>query len=153
MIIESTRFGQLDVSETNIIKFPQGLCGFPDEKSFILISHQPDSEFSFLQSMSEPDLTFIMLETLRISEEYSFKLSDEIVAELNLSPTNPPQIFNIVTNKGNVDDMTVNLSAPVVINVNQCVAKQVILDNAEYKTNHRIFITGAHQIMMQGKNK
>lgn len=101
--------------------------------------------------MSEPDLTFIMLETLRISEEYSFTLSDEVVTELNLSATNPPQIFNIVTNKGNVDDMTVNLSAPVVINVNQCLAKQVILENAEYKTNHRIFIEGAHKIMMEGK--
>lgn len=151
MIIESTRFGQLDISETNIIKFPQGLCGFPDEKSFILISHQPDSEFSFLQSVSEPDLTFIMLETLALSEEYDFTLSDEVVAELNLSATNPPQIFNIVTNKGNVDDMTVNLSAPVIINVNQCLAKQVILENVEYKTSHRIFIEGAQKIMMEGK--
>lgn len=150
MIIESTRFGQLDVSETDVIKFPQGLCGFPDEKSFVLIAHQPDSPFSFLQSASEPNLTFIMLETLSLAKEYEFTLNDQTVAELNLSTDNPPQIFNIVTNQGKAEDMTVNLLAPIVINVQQSLAQQVVLENVDYKISHRIFVEGAYQIMKQG---
>lgn len=151
MIIESTRFGQLDVSETDIIKFPEGLCGFPDEKSFVLIHHEVDSPFSFLQSASEPNLTFIMLETLNLSKEYEFTLSDEIVAELNLSTDNPPQVFNIVTNNGKVDDMTVNLMAPVVVNLQQSMGKQVVLEDVGYKTRHRIFIEGAYEILKQSQ--
>ncbi len=120
MNIESTRFGQLNVSETDMINFPQGLYGFPDEKSFVLISHQIDSPFAFLQSASEPNLFFLLLETLKISKEYEFELNDQTVTELSLSLDNAPQIFNIVTNTGKVDDMTVNLLAPIVINVKQC---------------------------------
>ena len=142
MNIESTRFGQLSVSDTDIIKFPQGLYGFPDEKSFVLISHQIDSPFSFLQSASEPNLTFILLETLSISKEYEFTLKDQIVEELNLSTDNTPQVFNIVTIAEKVDDMTVNLLAPIIVNVKQCLAQQVIIENMNYKTRHRLFTEG-----------
>jgi len=145
MNIESTRFGQLNVSETDMINFPQGLYGFPDEKSFVLISHQTDSPFAFLQSASEPNLFFLLLETLKISKEYEFELNDQTVTELSLSHDNAPQIFNIVTNTGKVDDMTVNLLAPIVINVKQCLAQQVIIENKDYKTSHRLFIEGASQ--------
>ena len=147
MIIESTRFGSLDVNDTNIIKFPQGLSGFPEEKSFVLIAHQTDSPFAFLQSATEPNLTFVMLETLSISKEYEFTLSDQIVEELNLSTDNPPQIFNIVTTPEKVDDMTVNLLAPIVMNAQECTAQQVVLENVSYTTRHRIFIEGLSKMM------
>ena len=145
MNIESTRFGQLDVSEADIIKFPQGLYGFPGEKSFVLISHQIDSPFAFLQSASEPNLTFLLLETLKISKEYEFKLDDQIVEELNLSPDKTPLIYNIVNNTAKADDMTVNLLAPIIVNIKKCLAQQVIIENTNYKHRHRLFIEGASQ--------
>lgn len=147
MIIESTRLGQLDVSDTDIINFQQGLGGFPDEKSFVLIAHQPDSPFVFLQSATEPNLTFIMLESLTIFNEYEFVLRDETVKELNLSIENPPQIFNIVTMPEKVDDMTVNLLAPIVVNSKEGIAQQVVLENVEYRTQQRMFVKGISQMM------
>jgi len=149
MIIQSTRFGELEISEDDIIKFPEGLCGFPYENSFILISHQPDSPFIFMQSVSEPDLTFVMLETFKLSKEYEFTLNDQVVQELNLSTNNPPQIYNIVTTPQKIDEMTVNLLAPIVIDVNHRIAKQVVLENVPYKVRHRLFIEGLSQMIKE----
>lgn len=142
MIIQSTRFGELDVMDTNIIKFPQGLLGFPNETSFALIPHTPDSPFVFLQSVSDPDLTFIMLDTLQVSNEYEFTLDDTTVNELHLSTENPPLVYNIVRTDKREDDMTVNLLAPIIIDPTQHLAKQTILENVPYKTRHRIFPEG-----------
>lgn len=147
MIIESTRFGQLNVSDEDVINFQQGLGGFPDEKSFVLIPHKPDSSFVFMQSVTEPNLTFIMLETFSVLKEYEFKLNDQVVKELNLSTDNPPQVLNIVTAPEKVEDMTVNLLAPIVINVKNSLAQQVILEDVAYKTRHRIFNEGISQMM------
>ncbi|WP_378955768.1 flagellar assembly protein FliW [Pelosinus sp. sgz500959] len=149
MIIQSTRFGELDVMDTDIIKFPQGLLGFPEENAFVLIPHHSDSPFVFLQSVSEPNLTFIMLETLNISNEYEFLLDDAVLEELHLSPDNPPLVYNIVTTAEKEDDMTVNLLAPIIIDTKQRLAKQTVLEKVPYQTRHRIFPEGTLKKMKE----
>lgn len=147
MIINSTRFGQLDISDSDVIKFPQGLYGFPDENAFVLVPHQPDSPFVFLQSVAEPNLTFVMVDTFNLSKEYTFTLNDQVVQELNLSKDNHPLIYNIVTIPEKIDEMTVNLLAPIVIDMQQHQAQQTVLENVNYTTRHRVFIEGLSQMI------
>lgn len=151
MIIQSTRFGELDVMDTNIITFPQGLLGFPNENSFVLIPHESDSPFAFLQSTSEPNLTFLMLDTLNLSKEYEFTIDDTTIQELNLSTDNLPQIYNIVTTAKTEEDMTVNLLAPIIVDTTQRLAKQTVLENVAYQTRHRIFPEGTMEKMKEAQ--
>lgn len=142
MIIHSNQLGDIEVPEDKIINFIQGLPGFPEEKAFAFLPYQEDSPFSYLQSVTTPKLTFLVVDPFGLVKDYEFELSDQIVEELALSQQNLPQIINIVSVPGKTEDMTMNLLAPVVINTKTNQAIQVILKNTPYTTRHRLFAEG-----------
>jgi len=150
MKIESTRFGELDVAEEQLFSFPYGIPGFPEEKSFAYILHDSESPFSFLQSTTEANLTFILADPFAFFEDYEFVLDDEIAKELDLSEENPPQVFLIASMKGKLADMTVNLLAPLVLNGVNRRGRQVILDKTEYSISHKLFPDGLPQEAVKG---
>ncbi|SDF79598.1 flagellar assembly protein FliW [Sporolituus thermophilus] len=139
MLIKSTRFGELDVPDEQIIAFPQGLPGFPSEKAFALLPHQPDSPFAFLQSAADPDLTFLVVEPFAFFPDYQFELDDATTAALKLAADNPPLVLSIVTVRTSLSDATANLLAPVVINRLDRLGAQVVLEKVGYTTRHRLF--------------
>ena len=145
MLIHSTRFGELEVQESQLITFAHGLPGFPDETAFVLLPYDTDSPFAFLQSAGEPNLTFLVVEPFAIFPDYEFKLEDAIVQELGLSPDNLPQVFNIITIPEKTEEMTANLLAPIVINRASRNAAQVVLEKLPYTTRHRLFPAGRAQ--------
>ncbi|MBP2628680.1 MAG: flagellar assembly protein FliW [Firmicutes bacterium] len=150
MIIQSSRFGELDITATDIINFPHGIPGFPNEKAFVAIVSDPDSPFSFLQSTTEANLTFLLADPFTFFKDYEFELDDEVARELGVSPEKPPQVFIIATVKEKLEDMTANLLAPVVINSHERIGRQIILDKSGYKTRHRLFPNGLPEQSAQG---
>lgn len=150
MKIQSTRFGELDVAEQQLIKFPQGIPGFQDEKAFVLILQDTESPFSFLQSTTEANLTFLLVDPFAFFSDYEFVLEDKIAEELELSQENPPRVFLIATVKKKLPDMTVNLLAPLLINGVNRTGKQVILDNTEYSISHKLFPNGLPEEAHEG---
>ncbi len=142
MIVRSTRFGELEVTEEQIFDFPQGIPGFPDEKRFVFLDYQPDSPFYFLQSVAEPNLTFLLIDPFSFFTDYQFALDDDVAAEIGLSRDNPPAVYNIATVKGSLENMTANLVAPVLINARDCKGKQIVLEKSEYTTRYRLFPDG-----------
>ncbi|AET70313.1 hypothetical protein Desor_4912 [Desulfosporosinus orientis DSM 765] len=150
MKLQSTRFGELEVAEEQIISFPHGIPGFPDEKGFAHIQQEEDSPFSFLQSMTEANLTFLLVEPFAFFQDYEFNLEDEIAQEMSLSPENPPQVFLIATVKEKVVDMTVNMLAPLVINTINRQGQQVILNKPEYSISRKLFPDGLPEAAGKG---
>lgn len=150
MKIKSTRFAELDVAEEQIFKFPHGIPGFPDEKTFVFIPLDEESPFSYLQSTTEANLTFLLADPFAFLKDYEFVLEDEVAQELSLSLENPPQVFLIATVKGKLADMTVNLLAPLVMNGRDHTARQVILDKPEYSIRHRLFPDGLPKEAVKG---
>ena len=142
MNIRSTRFGELEISEKDCLHFPYGLPGFPGERDFVYLPVEEGNPFAFLQSMTEPDLTFIVVDPFVFFQDYQFTLDDQIVAELECNEDNPPQIVNIVSVPGNPEEMTANLLAPVIINVQKRRAVQMVLEKTAYTTRHRLFPKG-----------
>ncbi|MEG6584999.1 flagellar assembly protein FliW [Dendrosporobacter sp. 1207_IL3150] len=150
MIIESTRLGQLEVNKEQIISFPSGIPGFPNEKEFILIHSDIESPFAFLQSISEPNLTFIVVEPFQFFKDYEFSLDDQVVESLKLSGDNPPRVLNIVTVPEKAEEMTANLLAPVIINPNERLAQQIVLEKVSFSTKHRLFPEGLPETETKG---
>lgn len=145
MLFKSTRFGDLEIDEKDIIKFPNGLPGFPEEQKFILLPCQENSPFSFLQSASEANLAFLVVDPFMFFTDYEFKIEDELVQELNLSANNPPQVFSIVTVPDCTEEMTVNLLAPIIINTQDRIGLQFVLEKTNYKVKHLLFPQGLPQ--------
>ena len=139
MLIESTRLGNMDIPEDRIMNFPQGMPGFPDEKNFAFLPYEAESPFAFLQSASEPNLTFLLVEPFTFFQDYDLKVDDEIVDQLGISLENPPQVFNVVSIREKTEEMTANLLAPVLINWRDQKAMQIVLEKTSYTTRHRLF--------------
>ncbi|MCO1601335.1 flagellar assembly protein FliW [Desulfosporosinus nitroreducens] len=142
MEIQSTRFGELEVAEEQLFKFLHGIPGFPNEKEFAYIPLGEESPFSYLQSTTEANLTFLLADPFAFIKDYEFVLEDDVAEELGLSNENPPKVFLIATVKEKLADMTVNLLAPLVMNVLNRTGKQVILDKPEYSIRYKLFPDG-----------
>lgn len=142
MLIQSTRLGEIEVSQQQIIKFPYGLPGFAEEKEFALIAVKDDNPFYFLQSLQEPNLTFITVDPFMFFTDYEFEIRDEIAGEFGFDKADALQIMNIVNVPDNPEEMTANLLAPVIINLQSQKAIQFVLEKSQYKTRHRLFPQG-----------
>lgn len=146
MKMESTRFGILEVSEEELLQFPHGLPGFQEEKSFAFLPYQPESPFAFLQSVTTPELAFVVIDPFAFFPDYVFKLEDSVVQELALSGENLPQIFTIVRVADKLEEMTTNLIAPIVVNIKTRTARQVVLENTSYTVRHLLFPNGTKPV-------
>ena len=139
MIVQSTRFGELEVSDEQILDFPQGLLGFPEEKRFALMEYKPDSPFYFLQSLADPDLTFLMINPFAFFNDYEFDMDDALMAEIGVTADNPPTVFNIATVKDTIANMTVNLAGPVLVNMRDRKAAQWVIEKTQFPTRYPLF--------------
>lgn len=142
MKIKSTRFGELDIAEEQLINFPHAIPGFPNEQKLAFIPYEQDSPFSFLQSSSDPDLAFIITDPFAFFPDYSFHLDDTVAEELGFNKENKPSIFNIVRIPEKPDEMTANLLAPLVINFESRIGRQIVLEKSSYSVRHRLFPQG-----------
>jgi flagellar assembly factor FliW len=138
MKLETTRFGDIDILEKQIIGFPDGLYGFEKEDSFTLLPFNPniDSPMEWMQSMSSPHLAFVVTDPHLYVPKYKLKLLGEDKKKVELEEDEPFLVRCIVTIPENYTDMTANLVAPVVINAQKGIAKQFVLTGMEYDTRH-----------------
>jgi flagellar assembly factor FliW len=59
MLIETTRFGRLDVEESKCIDFPWGIPAFENLKRFILLEHG-EGPIHWLQAVDDPSVAFVV---------------------------------------------------------------------------------------------
>lgn len=139
MIIKTGRFGQLNVSEEEIISIPAGILGFPEQHQFCLVDPGDDVLIIWLQSIEQPELAFPILEPKIFKPDYTARLSAAELRELKLDNINQSAVFSILTIGEDISLMTANLKAPLVINLREKVAKQVVLQENEYSIKHPMF--------------
>ena len=142
MIVQSTRFGELDVPDGQILDFPQGVLGFPAEKRFALMEYKTDSPFYLLQSLADADLTFLMINPFAFFNDYEFAMDDALMAEIGVTADNPPTVFNIATVKDKIEQMTINLAGPVLVNLRERKAAQWVIEKTAFPTKYPLFPAG-----------
>ncbi|MBM7866668.1 flagellar assembly protein FliW [Heliobacterium gestii] len=138
MQVHSSRFGTVEYHPEDIIRFEEGLPGFEREKRFILIPYEDKGLFFFLRSLDNPDLEFLTGDPFAFFPDYEFKLAAADQQELALGRSEDALTLVIFTVTDDPRDIRVNLKAPVVINREKRLARQVILDNEKYSTRHRL---------------
>ncbi|MCS6777559.1 MAG: flagellar assembly protein FliW [Chloroherpetonaceae bacterium] len=137
--VVSTRFGELEVNEEIVITFPDGLIGFEQCQRFVVVRHEEDSAFRWLQSLDVPAVAFPIIEPNQVRPDYAPTISDADARALELDSDTHALLFVIVTvPPGQPQEMTVNLLGPLVINVLTRRGRQVIVQDEEYMTRHRV---------------
>lgn len=131
MIIATEHLGNIEYSENDILSFAHGIPGFEEEKQFILIPAEDiEFPFSYLQSVQSADLAFIVTDPFLFVENYDFELSPSDATALNVKTDEDLadiSVLTIVTIPNDVDQTTINIMAPIVINHAVKVGRQVLL--------------------------
>ena len=139
MEIMTRDFGRLEIDQSDIITFDSGLPGFENLEEFILLPLADESPFIIMQSVKDPDIAFVTVEPGNLIQNYEFEINDKTEKELKIESISNILILNIITLKDKMKDSTANLSAPIVINLEEKLGKQVILDDHRYQVRYKIF--------------
>ena len=139
MIVKTGRFGQLTIDDQDVITIPTGVLGFPEYTKFCLVDAADDTLILWLQSLDNPEIAFAVLEPKVFRTDYAVRLSGAELRELKLENVNQSAVFSILTIPSDVTLMTANLKAPIVINLRERIAKQVVLQENEYSIKHLMF--------------
>jgi flagellar assembly factor FliW len=131
-----TKFEEtVEINESEILKFEQGLPGFEEEKQFVLIPME-GTPFSILQSITTTELAFVTADPFVFFKEYDFELSPSVQEQLHIEKSPDVFVQVIVTVSEPFDKSTANLQAPIVINQKNNAGKQVVLTDGKHQTRH-----------------
>ena len=138
-------FEIMEFTEDSVIRVPNGLPGFEQEREFVLIDQPLNRPLVFVQSLATPDLCFIALPVLSVEPCYRLAISADDLDALGFDPSAQPSIGRdvaclIIVALGTDRLMTANLLAPVVINLNTRVAVQAIQTGTSYSHRHPLLV-------------
>jgi flagellar assembly factor FliW len=137
--INSRRFGQISVRPDQIIVLTPGLLGFSKFHRYVLIEHQTESPFLWLQSLENPDLAFVVIDPGLIVPGYRPGNLEEVRRELEAEKLQDIKTLVILTiPPDRPQEMTANLMGPVIINLKTRRGKQLIIEEPRYSHKHRI---------------
>lgn len=145
MIIETLSWGQLEVNEEQLYHFSKGLPGFDEETDFALIA-MAETPFWYLQSVRTKGLSFLLGDPFSFYPSYEFELQDDEAEELKIRTD--VVVRCIITLKEQVEQSTINLLAPIVLNPVGHSGKQIVLHRANYHTKHSLL---QEQLVIDGK--
>lgn len=152
MVVQTGRFGQIEVSSEEIFSIPSGVLGFPEDHNFCLVDPGDDTLILWLQSLSNPHLSFPVLEPKIFKSDYLVRLSAAELRELRLNSIKDASVFTILTIPSNMSEMTANLKAPLVINIREKTAKQVVLQENDQPIKYPMFKELRAQLVSMSKS-
>ena len=143
MLIQTSRFGPVTLQDEDIIEFPEGILGFNDLRKFVLLDDPNDEIFAWLQSCEVAQIAFPVLEPELFSQTYQVALTKHDLESLGLTVQSDKQYrvrsFSIITIPEDPTQMTANLKAPIVINIEKRVARQIVLQDNNLAIREPIF--------------
>ncbi len=120
------------------LRFVRPIPGFPNHNIFSLIESKETAPFYKLCPI-EGEFSFLLLHTFDFMKDYEFTLPDVEKHLLKLDEDSKVLVFSIVNWRGGLKEATINLKAPIVVNISEKIALQVILDSDQYKVNQSLF--------------
>ena len=139
MLIKTSRFGEIEIQENQIITMPSGLIGFSEDKRFVIREDEAAKPFLWLQSVDNDALAFVMIEPHFSFSNYELELTKDNLNKLNAEGINDLSVFVLVTMAKSMEDVTVNLQGPLVFNLEKKLGLQFIIPEGKYSTRHSLF--------------
>ncbi len=141
MLINTTNFGEIAVEPSQVIRFSEGLPGFEEEKEFVLLNNYDTEDpvpFMWLQATKNPDLALVVAIPFFLKPDYEVEIPEDVVASLGITDPSDVGIYSVVKIQGKVEDMTVNLMSPIVINAKNHRGSQVIQDHTSWRVDEKV---------------
>ena len=132
--LSGTRFGTVEFDGDDVLNIEGGLVGLPGLQRFVLFEAKPGSPFSWLQSLDDPGMAFLVAEPSRYVDDYEAEVARRcpgigdavVLATASVPPGRP-------------SDTTLNLCGPIVLDARTRRGRQMVLEDSAYTTRHRVF--------------
>jgi flagellar assembly factor FliW len=135
-------FGEIDIADDKIISLEKGMIGFPALVHFALIfdeeKNRKEANIMWLQSMDDPDIAFPVMVPHLVKEDYAPNVNEEIVAPLGEMTDENIYMLVTVTVPRKIEDFSVNLKAPIVINLETLKGVQLIVED-DYPVKYKVY--------------
>jgi flagellar assembly factor FliW len=129
MKIHTTRFAAIEIEPDDILFFRQGLLGFEDCRLWVLLADGDNKAVAWLQSMQHSDIALPVVSPRRFVADYQVRLETADVENLQLTSAEQAYVLGVVSRDSDV--LTMNLKAPLVINLDRRIGCQVITSDAQ----------------------
>ena len=139
MRIHTLNFGDLEIIQDTIITFDDGLPGFPQLRRFVVLEMENIKPFHYLQALPDddtPPIALYLINPFLVDPSYDFRLTDSDMEAIKSKNSTELTIYAIATIPEDPGDATLNLMAPIVINVKGRRGRQVILHDSRYSVKH-----------------
>ena len=141
LAVHSQALGAIEVAADSVLTVTEPLAGFPDCGAYALVEHtkqdgRASASVYWLQAVERPFHAFVVTDPWGVFPDYSPEISGSDATELGLESFDDSRVFAILTVPRNPSEITVNLRAPIVVNMTLRRAKLVVLLNDEYHTRH-----------------
>jgi FliW protein. len=130
MYIDTEHFGRIEIKEDDVITFPEGLPGFEELHRFTLLNTGEElANVFWLQSIDRPEICFVVTDPFAVYNGYQVEINDDDAALLEITDPDSVLTLAIMVIPEDPRDIRVNLKAPVVINLEKKLGKQVLQQN------------------------
>ncbi len=136
MLVQTTRFGPVEVDESRLLEFPAGLLGFSRARRFALLQPDERGVFFWLQSVESADVAFVVTDPCLWVADYAVTLRREQAADIGLPDGVSPQLLVIVNRRDH--GITANMQGPLVIHPVARIGLQVVLADRRWTTRHEL---------------
>ncbi len=129
MLVSTTRFGQIDVAQDQIILFPQGLIGFETCRHWVILPDSVNPDVAWLQSVSQGQVALPIMSPRKLASEYKVNVSRRQLTPISMHSSDRVFVLTIISKTGKT--LTTNLRSPIIINMTRRLACQVVTDDAQ----------------------
>jgi flagellar assembly factor FliW len=119
-----------------LIQFDEGLIGFYDCKSFLLVEREDIAPFLWLQSTERHDVGFLVIDPALVVHDYKAIIPHREWESLGLREPGPGLVL-VTCSVGSKNGLsTGNLQAPLLVNYETNTGKQIILTETGLTSRH-----------------
>ena len=139
MQVDTLRFGVVEVDEEKIIEFGDGIPGLEQYHKYALLQFEESYPIVWLQSLDDTGICLPVLDTFSVLPDYVFDIDETDVKKLDLTNPDELHVVSVVVIPEDIQGMTVNLAAPIIINTKTGNAMQIVLSGSEYNVRAPVF--------------
>lgn len=140
MKVSTSRFGQVEIAVKDFLTLPEGLLGFTELSTFVILDDPSNDIFIWLQSCEDPSIAFPILESrLCTNIDYRTKMARHDLASLGVTSESELDCYVLITIPEDITKMTANLRAPIILNKNSRIARQCVLQEESLNICEPVF--------------
>jgi len=113
-IVNSSRFGALEVADEDVLEFPLGLIGLPGSR-YALIANDEDGSIVWLHSLEEGALALPVARPERFFSSYKVVLAEGDRRRIGIDSADEADLWVTVRAGAELADFAANLRAPILV--------------------------------------